>query len=570
MELSTNIIGMLRGNKIFVPDYQRAYSWDTGRKDADYRHQVNTFLLDLEEYIKSDACTRMENKIPYYFGHFLFEWVDDNKYAIIDGQQRLTTIIIFVAALLCRLKEEKTELSEDEYEILEDMIKRRSSYKFSTVQYDDQLFRDYVVDNTKKDHYGITTSSGKRLVEAYDFFVEKIAEMPMSKVQTLLRVVVNASCTTHVVNSEPEAIQMFIFQNNRGKKPSHLEVIKAQFMYHIHIYGGDETTSLIGEVKNRFENIYRSISSIENFVKEDDVLTHTLRVYFNSLWESNATERINAELGKTTHLEFIRKFSMALERSFNNLSRLNQDKHNDINIEASLLCGRYDIVLPFYIKAYSNGVSMSDMSRMAQSVGDIILRDVIIKTRADLRSRLDGVFKSLDNSVEDVVERIHFMKNTTDWWWAYWNNDALRVAMEGNWYSNYHRIAKILLWKYENHLIKSEGKSGYAPISYRSIESPHLEHISPQTENEEVAAGYDVYDEEFNEKYLYCIGNFLLLSAPHNISIGNKPFEVKRSSYNQLRQHREIQELTEIDRVWDRAKIQSRKDKIVEFVVNNL
>ena len=234
METSTTIIKMLIGNRIFVPDYQRAYSWDTNIKDGNFKNQVNTFLLDLEDYLQSDAYMRKENKIPYYFGQFLYEHIDNNKYAIIDGQQRLTTIIIFVAALLHHIKEMNNELTDEEYDIFEYMIKKRSSYKFSTVQYDDQLFKDYIIDNTKTEHYGISTTSGKRLVEAYDYFVEKIKEMPLNKVQLLLQIVVNAACTTHIVNSEPEAIQMFIFQNDRGKKPSHLEVIKAQFMYHIH------------------------------------------------------------------------------------------------------------------------------------------------------------------------------------------------------------------------------------------------------------------------------------------------------------------------------------------------
>lgn len=570
METSTNIIGMLSGNRIFVPDYQRAYSWDTSKNDSEQKKQVNTFLIDLEDYIKSNACREKNNIIPYYFGHFLYEQIDNNSYSIIDGQQRLTTIIIFVAALFRRVKELCKELTEEEYVIFEDMIKRRSTYRFSTVQYDDQLFKDYVIDNTKIDKYGVTTTSGKRLVEAYDYFLMKLKEMSLDKIHTLLQTVVYASCTTHIVSSEPEAIQMFIFQNDRGKKPSHLEVIKAQFMYHIHIYGKDETESLLREVKNRFEHIYRSISSIENFVNEDDVLTQTLKVYFNSLWESNAIEKINIELSKPSQIDFIRKFTLALERSFNNISRLNEDRRNNVNIEASLLCGRYDIVLPFYIKAYTNGINMDDMSDMAKSIGDIVFRDIIIKTRADLRSRLNDVFKTFGNSVEHIIKQIEFLKHTTDWWWAHWSNETLKYAIEGNWNSKDHRIAKILLWKYENYLIEKEGKRGYAPISYDNIENPHLEHISPQTENEEIATGYDIYDEDFKENYLYNIGNFLLLSAPHNESIGNKPFEVKRNSYNQLRQQREIQELTENDHVWDRVKIKNRKDKIVDFVLNNL
>ena len=563
MESSTTIIGMTRGNLIFVPDYQRAYSWDTGKKDSDLKKQVNTFLNDLQDYLRSDVVT------PYYFGHFLYEKIGDNKYAIIDGQQRLTTIVIFVSALFKSIAHER-ELTEREEVILEDMIKRKSSYKFSTVQYDNQLFRDYVIDHLKKDHYGIETTSGHRLVAAYDYFQDKLQIMNLTTREALLSAVVNASCTTHIVNGEAEAIQMFIFQNDRGKKPSNLEIIKAQFMYNIHIYGGDDTEALIQEVKNRFEHVYRSISDIEEFVDEDAVLTHTLKIYFNSLWESNTIERINAEITKPDRLDFIKNFTIELDRSFNNISRLNKDRKESVFIEGALLCGRFDIILPFFIKAYTNGIELKEIERMAKVLGDLVLRDVVIKTRADLRSRLDGVFKSFSTSIEEIIERINYMKYTTDWWWAYWNNDTLKNAVESNWYSNYHSIAKIILWKYENFLIEKEGKAGYAPISYSSIKNPHLEHIAPQTENEEVAAGYDTYDEDFKEKYLLSLGNFLLLSAPHNESIGNRPFASKRESYNQLKQQREIQIMTENDCVWDRVKIAERREKIVNFILEYL
>ena len=554
---------MTRGNLIFVPDYQRAYSWDTGKKDSDLKKQVNTFLNDLQDYLKSDVVT------PYYFGHFLYEKIGDNKYAIIDGQQRLTTIVIFVSALFKSIAHER-ELTEREEVILEDMIKRKSSYKFSTVQYDNQLFRDYVIDHLKKDHYGIETTSGHRLVAAYDYFQDKLQIMNLTTREALLSAVVNASCTTHIVNGEAEAIQMFIFQNDRGKKPSNLEIIKAQFMYNIHIYGGEDTEALIQEVKNRFEHVYRSISDIEEFVDEDAVLTHTLKIYFNSLWESNTIERINAEITKPDRLDFIKNFTIELDRSFNNISRLNKDRKESVFIEGALLCGRFDIILPFFIKAYTNGIELKEIERMAKVLGDLVLRDVVIKTRADLRSRLDGVFKSFSTSIEEIIERINYMKYTTDWWWAYWNNDTLKNAVESNWYSNYHSIAKIILWKYENFLIEKEGKAGYAPISYSSIKNPHLEHIAPQTENEEVAAGYDTYDEDFKEKYLLSLGNFLLLSAPHNESIGNRPFASKRESYNQLKQQREIQIMTENDCVWDRVKIAERREKIVNFILEYL
>ena len=557
MEASTTIEGMIRGNRIFVPDYQRAYSWEVEK-------QVSVFLSDLEDYQRSNVAT------PYYFGHFLYEKKQDNEYAIIDGQQRLTTITIFLCALFNRIKEER-EITEDEEIAYENMIKRKSRYKFSTVQYDDQLFRDYVIDNVKKDLYGIDTTSGNRIVAAYDFFVRQLKPMNIEHLNSLLSSVTNASCTTHIVNGEAEAIQMFIFQNNRGKKPSRLEVVKAQFMYNIHIYGLEDTDVLIQEVKSRFEHIYRSISDIEDFVDEDAVLSQTLKVYFNTLWGVKY-EKIDEEIAKDSRLDFIKNFTLALDRSFNYLSRLNSDRKENIDIEGSLLCGHYDIILPFFIKAYTNGVELDEIGKMAKALGDLMLRDMIIKTRAELISRMNDVFVNFGTSVNDIIGRIQWMKTIEgDYWWGHWSNVELKNVLNSPLYSGYHNSAKIILWKYENYLKENEGKAGYAPIHYNSISSAHLEHIAPQTENgEKIAAGYDEYDEDFTNNYLLSIGNFLLLSSTHNESIGNKPFEIKRNSYNQLRQQREIQEMTENDHIWDRKKIQTRKEKIVSFILNNL
>lgn len=141
MESSTTIKDMLAGNVIFVPTYQRAYSWDTELDKNKVPKQVNVFFTDLEDF--------NNNSSNYYFGHFLYEAKSDKKYGIIDGQQRLTTIVIFLSALFERLKSIRN-LTESEEEIFEDIIKRNSTYRFETVDYDKQLFKDYVIDRTKK------------------------------------------------------------------------------------------------------------------------------------------------------------------------------------------------------------------------------------------------------------------------------------------------------------------------------------------------------------------------------------------------------------------------------------
>ena len=97
MEASTTIRKMMAGNKIVVPAYQRAYSWDTPIEKSDRNRQTDVFVSDLEEYSRSNAIS------PYYFGHFLFE-EKTQYFNVIDGQQRLTTIVIFLSALFAKLE----------------------------------------------------------------------------------------------------------------------------------------------------------------------------------------------------------------------------------------------------------------------------------------------------------------------------------------------------------------------------------------------------------------------------------------------------------------------------------
>lgn len=563
MEASTTIKQMLAGNRIFVPTYQRAYSWDTELEKSNSPKQVNTFLSDLEDYNKSSTKSR------YYFGHFLFEEKEDKKFGVIDGQQRMTTIVIFLSALFNRLKQIRP-LKETELETFEDIIKRNSTYRFETVDYDKQLFKDYVIDQIKKDKKGLETESAKRIVTAFDFFSSELADKDENDLLKMLDTVQNASCTTHPVNDESEAIQMFIFQNNRGKKPSNLEIIKAQFMFNVHLYGGAEKEALIEEIKNRFEKIYKSISSIEYRINEDDVLVYTLRVHFNSLWETNAIDKINKLLSEGNPIHFIKSFTQSLATSFEHLTTFfGTDERENSEIHSLVTLGGIGIAMPFIIKAYKFGLPTSQINLLCNKLESMVLRHRLIGTRADITSRLNDVyqkFTSESSDIKPIIDRIEWMKtvSTDSWWWAYWNNKELERSIQGG---INHSTAKYLLWKYENHL-EGQGKSGYTATRFDKIVSPELEHIAPQTENPET--GYDNYDEEFVNQYINCLGNYLLLSKSHNCSVGNKPFADKRNSYNHLEQQREIQRMTLDNPTWTKQLIQTRKDKIVKFITENV
>lgn len=564
MKTLTTIRDVFAGNRIFVPTYQRAFSWDTEIEKSNLPKQVNQFLLDLENFNKSST------KSQYYFGHFLFEDKENKKFAIIDGQQRMSIIIIFLSALFSRLEEIRF-LKEDEQEIYEDIIKRNSTYRFETVDYDDRFFKDCVIDKTKQDRNGLKTVSAKRIATAFDFFVTHLKNKDEEYLRKMLNTIENTSCTTHPIKDESEAIQMFIFQNNRGKKPSNLEIIKAQFMFNIHLYAGEDKESLIKEIKDRFEEIYKSISSIEYKINEDDILIYTLRIHFNSLWEVNAIDRINKLLAEKKSISFIKSFTNSLAVSFEHLRDFfGKDKINNFEIHSLITAGGIGIVIPFIIKAYIFGLEQNQINLLCSKLESIVIRHRLIGTRADITSRLNDVYQNFDYDnpdIQPIVDRINWMKITDNWWWAYWNNKELESSIQGNIRPT---TAKYLLWKYEVYLEK-KGKQGYVPIRFDKIENPELEHIAPVTaQKENPQAGYDNYDEDFINKYINCLGNYLLLSKSHNCSIGNKPFVKKRNSYTHLEQQREIQEMTIESPNWTKDLILERKNKIIKFIIDNL
>lgn len=553
MDASTNIVGLFTNNVLGVPDYQRAYSWDAER-------EVATFWADLQDYVKSGS------EQPYYLGHFLFEETTQMQYQVIDGQQRLTTITILACALFARL-EQLRALTPEEKLLYGNVVRVGETYHFSTVGYDNQLLRDYVVNRVKKDRNGLDSVSQKRIVKAYGYFTKQLEGLGEGEVAHLLKAMFRASCTTHTVKDETEAIQMFIFQNNRGKRLSNLELIKAEFLYTLHLQGGIEKEALIKEVHGRFERIYTFIARIEHRVDEDSILAYTNCVYFENLEANKEGAKKQVLSGLKKGVEFVMEFTRCLSDCFEKVETFIELEKKAFYLHSLLEVADRAIMFPFMIKALKFAIPAGDLERLARALESLFIRDKIIGTRAELASRLNGQFKDFGGNVEPIIAHIKWMKEKAlDWWWSFWGNKAFSQALEN---MRDHYLAKLLLWRYENLLRKRDAKAGYQePLRWGEVEKANLEHIAPLTENEAPSAGYDTYDEAFRNECLESLGNYLLLSDGHNKSIGNIPFAEKRASYQYLAQQREVQDMTDANAPhWGREQIEKRQAQIVKMLL---
>lgn len=91
----------LKKSDIFrIPEYQRAYSWDTSNCDKLWQ--------DVESYIDQDA------EDPYFFGTIIIDCSKEGYLNLIDGQQRTTTFLLLLKAMHLRITEVLNEMADTE------------------------------------------------------------------------------------------------------------------------------------------------------------------------------------------------------------------------------------------------------------------------------------------------------------------------------------------------------------------------------------------------------------------------------------------------------------------------
>lgn len=215
MERQTTIKKMFHeeGIQFAIPSYQRAYSWEF-EKD---KKQIEQFIIDIKD---------QNPKKKYFLGHFLFEKdeIKENKYWVIDGQQRLTTVVIFFSCLINELKNREKVLTKlldnegnvlDIWRISENYIKLGKNFKFQTVTYDNPFFESLIYENnlnTTQD-----TSSSKRISIAKTAFDDLFKQAELNDILKWKTIIDNAVITTFEVSDKLQATQIFAFQNDRGK-----------------------------------------------------------------------------------------------------------------------------------------------------------------------------------------------------------------------------------------------------------------------------------------------------------------------------------------------------------------
>ena len=398
MESRMTINTLLRGAEIYVPGYQRGYSWDSDMTAHASANQVAVFLNDIMDYISSEQSTH------YYLGHFIFERLDDSSYNIIDGQHRLTTAEICLSALLKRIEELNGKLTDDEFELKEDILVRKAKRHFHTVDYDDSIFAEYIIDAKPFAEDFINTlkiESQRRLLSAMLYFRNKFSGMEYEDVRSIMYAIAEADCTVHEISDSSEALEVFIFQNARGKKPTKLDILIARIMQ---LYSETDDKKPIFLAK--LADINSAVSKLEKYrIDADSILSCAYRIWKDNLSASFSQAEFDKELSDASDKDaFIQRFADTIIKCADAITSFIRLADPGNYKAISKLCSleAFPSVLPFIVKASS--LSTDDVELLAKALETYIAA----KDETMGNYSIDEIFSG-SLSVDDLISHVKLM-----------------------------------------------------------------------------------------------------------------------------------------------------------------
>ena len=278
LKLISKYLKLEKSENFVIPEYQRGYSWDIT--------QCDKLWQDIDAFIASNASD------PYFFGTIIVDCSETNKFSLIDEQQRTTTFLLLLKALLIQLTEAIPNVPDDEEsEALKAGLKANRN-KVMAILYkaEDEDIPAMLKDSTKTQNILILENKSinelfpkevKTIVEATDFktseqnvykiprkqkdnkytnhfrnfkfFFEKLGEKSESQLNQFAKIFLEKCQVIEIRSWQIEqAITMFNSLNSTGMPLSDADIISAQLY------------SNAGDNKKTFNDQWESINQLAN------------------------------------------------------------------------------------------------------------------------------------------------------------------------------------------------------------------------------------------------------------------------------------------------------------------
>ena len=545
-----------------VPDYQRGYSWE--------QQQIREFLEDLELLADSryhytgtvvlnesnDEESRMDS--------------DGNSYAlvdIVDGQQRLTTIVV----LLNEIRRALTGFSDTAKGLSQGIAKNfvfaqeisgQPLFKLSLNSDTNHFFRNSVL-TEEPGVEGPQITSERRLAEAK----KQMADYIGSKVESgegngeeWLRALYRKLATQlrfslYEVEDETEVGVIFEVMNDRGKPLTDLEKVKN---YLLHVSASLEFSNSLGsQVNEAWAEILRQLMSA-GLVSSDDedrlLRSHWLAHHNPQLRRWQGSRSVKQQFG-------LRSYAGRQQNLLNDLLAYT----GGLRESSIIFCDAYQPNRPDAFASFK-----SDTKARAEVIGwSLKLRrtgylatflPLLIAVRRGWPMDPDKYLRVLklcetfafrvyrwrefrSNSGQPALFRLAFelatrgrtyedAVNAFNVHLAYWcRNDNFNDEHSGEDPNVWYRWSglRYFLYEYETALASQQGASPvvlWSELYSRDLKDT-VEHILPQSISNQLY-WKDRFNRRQHHKYVHDLGNLTL--TKHNSSYQNKPFPDKRGS----------------------------------------
>lgn len=491
-----------------IPSVQRPYSWT--------EEEAGELLDDLLEYIDQNDID--ENNIesieePYFLGSIVLVKEKDNRYEVLDGQQRLTTITILLAVLRDYLggnfsaSIKKLIAMEGDF-----LMNTKDRYRLELRKIDQDFFKKFIQTDggttRLTEEVETKTDSQKWIRNNARYFINKLNDVDSRVVQTLPRVIPNLCYLVLVstINFD-SAFRIFTVLNDRGLDLLSSDIIKARAIDEVpederddYTRKWEETEVALG--RDKFNKLFEHIRMIIQQRKGGRNLKDEYSLIFKNM------------NGKT----FIDNYLIPYSEIYIKLIDYEKNyKNNPDMLKLLSLIHQIDnvdwlTIAMYYI--YHNGSQFEHfMARLEMFAG----ASMMLRKNFNWRmSRYSRILHEMEQGIDMFSEFSSLEISNED-------KKHLISLLNGDIYNNLKPAAKrYLLLRLDSLLTKGQPYYNYSVIT--------VEHVLPQSPK---PGSYWMKQFEQPENYVHKLGNLVLLTRRKNSKAKNFDFDKKKNSYFQ-------------------------------------
>ena len=213
-----------------IPDYQRPYAWGETECTTLW-DDIFTFAFPDNDYSKFDS-----DNDEYFLGPIV-TFKNNNKLEIIDGQQRLTTLMLLLRAFYDRFSNMRDETSIKTREAIAKCIWKTDEFG-TPIKTALKIDSEVATDNDKEEFLnllrtGDAENKKSRYAQNFKLFVNKIngflESFPSYFSYLPIRILNNCIILPIEAESQDTALRIFSTLNDRGLPLSDSDIFKAQF-----------------------------------------------------------------------------------------------------------------------------------------------------------------------------------------------------------------------------------------------------------------------------------------------------------------------------------------------------